>query len=230
MTAKAIDSWWTVLFVDPYATRIAPRLARIEAVTPIRITALAHLLGVVSAVLFATDHLLAGAIVFECRFATDCMDGKVARATGRTSVLGRELDALGDLVLVSANLGALALARADSPAGYVVATVLVGVYLASFHLHEVRARLLAEAGRPAFVEDVVRTSYGAFMAERRLYPMPSSVDLEHLALVIGPLLLAVGIDVVDATLICAAGFFALQALRYLVAGLRIASTLDRGPV
>lgn len=218
---KPIDSWWTVLFIDPIATRAAPVLARRPSITPTRITAAAHLLAVASALLFANGLILAGAIVFEIRFVLDCVDGKVARITGSSSRFGRLLDAFGDRVLVTANLAALGWSHAP-----LTGLVLAGAYPLSHHLLEVRDATLAEVGRTKRVERTVQGGWGAAMARRRLYPMPTSIDAEHLALFVGPLVQTLGVHALTGTLWVVSAFFVWQCARYLVGLLHAAAAVD----
>lgn len=218
---KPIDSWWTVLFVDPIATRVAPVLARRPSVTPARITAVAHILAIASALLFANGLILAGAILFEIRFVLDCVDGKVARITGSSSTFGRLFDAFGDRVLVTVNLAALGWSHAP-----LTGLVLAGAYPLSHHLLEVRDATLAEAGQTKRVDRTVRGGWGAAMARRRLYPMPTSIDAEHLALFVAPLVQSLGVDALTGTLWVVSAFFVWQCARYLVGLLRAAAAVD----
>lgn len=222
---KPLDAWWTVLFVDPIATRVVPGLARRSWVSPTRITVLAHLLGVASAALFATGHLGWAALVFEVRFVLDCIDGKLARATGRSSVFGQLLDAFGDRVLVMANVVALGWSR--SPAAVVL---LVASYPLQFHLFESREQLLAERGEAKASTRLMARGWGAALARRRLYPMPISVDVEHLLLVVAPLVWVAGADLVTPALWVTTAYFLLQCLRYGLGLLRTAAALDRAAV
>lgn len=218
---KPVDSWWTVLAVDPIAVRIVPFLARRAPVTPSRVTLVAHLLGIVSAVLFARGQLVAGALVFQVRFLCDCVDGKLARITGQSTLFGRDLDAWGDRILVMVNLGAL---------GWTVdplaTLIIVGAYPVSFHLLEVRDQVLREAGRRPQHVRMRDEGYGAFMARHRLYPMPSPIEAEHLALFAAPLLAAAGVDLLAPVFWIVAAFFVLQGARYLVTTLRTGAAVD----
>lgn len=218
---KPVDSWWTVLAVDPIAVRIVPVLARRSSITPSRVTLVAHLLGIVSAVLFARGHLVAGALVFQVRFLCDCIDGKLARITGQSTLFGRDLDAWGDRILVMVNLGAL---------GWTVdplaTLIIVGAYPVSFHLLEVRDQVLREAGRRPQHIRMRDEGYGAFMARHRLYPMPSPIEAEHLALFAVPLLAAAGVDLLVPVFWIVAAFFVLQGARYLVTTLRTGASVD----
>jgi hypothetical protein len=55
-TCKPLDSWWTVLLVDPYATRLVRLVAPWHRVTPDRLTALAAVFGAGAAACFVAGH------------------------------------------------------------------------------------------------------------------------------------------------------------------------------
>jgi phosphatidylglycerophosphate synthase len=88
---------WQRLVVDPLATPVAARLARMDHVTPNRVTGVAFLLAIASAACFATGHFRIAGVLFLLRFYTDCLDGKVARAQGRSSARGAALDLAADV-------------------------------------------------------------------------------------------------------------------------------------
>jgi phosphatidylglycerophosphate synthase len=92
---KSRDSWWTVLLVDPLASRLVQVAVRFRWITPNRLTVASFLVGVAAALCFAqADYrwLVAGAMLFHLSFVFDCMDGKIARLTGTGSVFGAWLD------------------------------------------------------------------------------------------------------------------------------------------
>lgn len=94
-TYKSRDAWWTVLLVDPLASRLVRLAAPYRWITPNRLTVTAFLLGVAAAACFAVaDYpwLVAGAALFHLSFLVDCMDGKIARLKGMGSVFGAWLD------------------------------------------------------------------------------------------------------------------------------------------
>lgn len=219
---KPLDAWWTVLFVDPIAVRVVPPLARTTWATPTRVTVAAHVLGIVSALLFAADLLVAGALVFELRFVLDCVDGKLARSTGRSSALGQQLDVLGDQVLTVVNVAALGWSYAP-----LAVLAFAASYSLQFHLFETRERFLGEEVKPS--ARLMQRGWGAALARRRLFPMPTSVDAEHLVLVVAPLLHAAGVELIEPLLWVVAAYFVMQALRYGVGVLRLAAALDRSP-
>lgn len=107
-TRKRRDSWWTVYFVDPVACRVALPVANRTKITPNGLTVFSLVLGAVSALCFATNHLIAGAVVFYLSFMIDCVDGKIARLKGTGTPFGLWLDYVGDRVRVVLCAGGLA--------------------------------------------------------------------------------------------------------------------------
>jgi phosphatidylglycerophosphate synthase len=102
-TEKKRDAWWTVLLVDPVATPLVRWTAKWTRITPNQITWGALLLGIGAAACFAQGDwlwLVAGAVVYHCSFILDCMDGKLARLTGKGSELGGWLDYMFDRIRV----------------------------------------------------------------------------------------------------------------------------------
>ncbi|WP_432160019.1 CDP-alcohol phosphatidyltransferase family protein [Streptomyces sp. NRRL F-5630] len=105
LVQKKRDAWWTVLLVDPLATPLVRLTARYTRISPNQITWAALILGLGSAALFALGDwqwIVLGAVVYHLSFVLDCMDGKVARLTGRGSVFGAWLDYIFDRIRVAA--------------------------------------------------------------------------------------------------------------------------------
>ncbi|TDC61709.1 CDP-alcohol phosphatidyltransferase family protein, partial [Actinomadura sp. GC306] len=104
-TYKARDAWWTVLLVDPLASRLVKFTANRTRITPNQLTVGALVLGLAAAACFAVASwpwLLAGALLYHLSFTLDCMDGKIARLKGTGSVFGAWLDYIFDRVRVLA--------------------------------------------------------------------------------------------------------------------------------
>ncbi|KAB8198077.1 hypothetical protein FH608_004810 [Nonomuraea phyllanthi] len=95
-------------FVDPVACRVALPVANRTKITPNGLTVFSLVLGAVSALCFATNHLIAGAVVFYLSFMIDCVDGKIARLKGTGTPFGLWLDYVGDRVRVVLCAGGLA--------------------------------------------------------------------------------------------------------------------------
>ncbi|XVV08964.1 CDP-alcohol phosphatidyltransferase family protein [Actinoplanes sp. CA-131856] len=104
-TYKEKDAWWTVLLVDPLAARLVKLVAPFRSVTPNRLTVLAFVVGLGSALCFwraSYPWLLAGALLFHLSFVLDCMDGKIARLREESSPFGSWLDYVFDRLRVLA--------------------------------------------------------------------------------------------------------------------------------
>jgi phosphatidylglycerophosphate synthase len=173
-TYKSRDAWWTVLLVDPLASRLVQVVSRFRSVTPNRLTMAAFLLGIGAAACFAQQDyrwLVAGAFLFHLSFVIDCMDGKVARLMGTGSVFGAWLDYVFDrlrvLVCTIALFGGQFARTGDLTylwaAGAVVFLDMFR-YLNALQMgkvkNDMRVRIAESHGdasvRPAFVEETVQ--------------------------------------------------------------------------
>jgi len=95
---KPVDGFFTTFFVSPYSRYIARWAAR-HGLTPNQVTAASFVLGILSAACFATGDrwgLVAGAILLQVAFTTDCVDGQLARYTRQFSEFGAWLDSTFD--------------------------------------------------------------------------------------------------------------------------------------
>lgn len=86
-----------LLFTEPLAVPLAPLLASV-GVHPNVLTFFSLIAGIGSGVLFATGHWAWAAIVFQCSYFFDCLDGKVARLLGIASEFGKKLDFIADSI------------------------------------------------------------------------------------------------------------------------------------
>jgi hypothetical protein len=116
---KANDGFFTTFFVSPYSKYIARWAAR-RGLTPNQVTTVSLGIGLLAALAFATGEragLIAGAILLQIAFTTDCVDGQLARYTRTFSKLGAWLDSIFDRTkeyLVFAGL-AIGASRAGDP-------------------------------------------------------------------------------------------------------------------
>jgi phosphatidylglycerophosphate synthase len=104
-TYKPRDAWWTVLLVDPLASRLVRIVAPHRRITPNMLTTIATVLGLAAAACFAQQTrwwLVAGALLFHVSFVVDCMDGKIARLNGTGSLFGAWFDFVFDRLRVFA--------------------------------------------------------------------------------------------------------------------------------
>ncbi len=188
---------WQRLVVDPLASPVAARLAKLRHVTPNRVTGVAFLFAIASATCFATGHFRVGGLLFLLRFYTDCLDGKVARAQGRSSARGAALDLaadVGGIALVVAALSWRLLDRNDVqewvPGGLLAAMVFYNWVLA--YRKSVASELgLGEGGADQTSQSsvpVVR-HWVAFARRMNMSPVPWALEAEIAMLGLAPLLL-----------------------------------------
>lgn len=100
---KSKDAWWTVLLVDPIASRLVVPVANYTNITPNQISIVSFILGVIAAYNFYLGTglaLITGAILYHISFILDCMDGKIARLKGTGSMFGVLLDIMLDHIRV----------------------------------------------------------------------------------------------------------------------------------
>ena len=195
--AKKRDYWFTVLLTDPVAVPLTTFLAKRRLLTPNQVTMLSLVLGLSVGVFFMTGErwgLIAGGIAFYLAFVTDCVDGKLARATGITSDKGEALDALADGGRrASASLGlglyllndTITVDAAPRDALLIVDRgdvlwLLVYAVLAYYFL-EISG---AEKGEPA---GGVRGVWAQRLAKYRLLPTPGMPDVQAIVFIFGPL-------------------------------------------
>lgn len=103
LTCKKRDAWWTVVLVDPVATRMLIVMARFNFITPNRVTWAALFVGLGSAGFFLKgdmQSLIIGAALYHLSFILDCIDGKLARLKGNGTVFGGWLDYVFDRIRV----------------------------------------------------------------------------------------------------------------------------------
>lgn len=197
--AKKRDYWFTVLLTDPVAVPLTKLLAARRLLTPNQVTMLSLVIGLSVGVFFATGErwgLIAGGIAFYLAFVTDCVDGKLARATGITSDKGEALDALADGGRrASASLGlGLYLWNVVEPArvtiGEPVPLVLVDrseilwllVYVVlAYYFLEISG---AAKGEPA---GGIRGAWAQRLARYRLLPTPGMPDVQAIVFIFGPI-------------------------------------------
>ena len=90
-------SWADYVFAQPFSVPLARLLAHFR-VNPNHITLSTIPFAVTAAILFATNHLIFGAIFFFISYILDTSDGMVARLTNRTTELGSRLDNYTDVL------------------------------------------------------------------------------------------------------------------------------------
>jgi phosphatidylglycerophosphate synthase len=130
---KSDDGFFTTFFVSPYSRYVA-RWAADRGVAPNTVTAAGLAVGLVAAAAFAVGSrpaLVAGAVLLQLAFTLDCVDGQLARYSGRMSALGGWFDAMSDRakeLAVYAGLAAGSVRAFDDPVwGFAVAALALQV-------------------------------------------------------------------------------------------------------
>jgi hypothetical protein len=189
-TYKRRDAWWTVLLVDPVASRLVWLVAPYRWITPNLLTVFATILGVGAAACFwQQDHvpwLIWGAVLFHLSFVVDCMDGKIARLNGTGSMFGAWFDFVFDRIRVILCAFALFGGQYNRTGEQIYLWLAVGVvssdlfrYLNSNQMGRIKtamrsklAEVRGEAARPADAEDVSGEAADDSGAPTPTSPMP----------------------------------------------------------
>ena len=234
-TCKPLDSWWTVLLVDPYATRLVRLVAPWRWVTPNRLTALAAVFGLGAAACFAGPGRwwpVAGALLFHCGFVADCMDGKLARLRDEGSLFGGwcdfMLDRLRAIVCAAALMGGQYLHTGQIRYLWLIALVISCDLLRYLNAGQVTLlREAVERARITYARERSETLGGKAaerpsslggrvkegLAGRRIRThLISGIEFEMAVFVIGPLIGFIGAAALLAAALLA--LFELRIVRY----------------
>jgi phosphatidylglycerophosphate synthase len=176
---KYPDAWWTVVVIDPVAMRVLPHLVDRPRVTPNRISLVSFGFAVLAALAFLDERLILGAVLFELRFFTDCLDGKLARIRGTSSERGAFIDNTCDLIGTAACYAAVGYIAFDD-------TSLAGLGLLPAVLHVAYTWSTLQRSRLGAL-DPDRPRAGGRQVGRRFAPIPYGVDVEALTLFLLPL-------------------------------------------
>jgi hypothetical protein len=169
---KPSDGFFTTHFVSPYSKYIARWAAR-RGLTPNQVTTASALMGLLAAAGFATGErwgMVAGAVMLQLAFTTDCVDGQLARYTRRFSKFGAWLDAIFDRAkeyLAFAGL-AIGASRAGDPVWLLACcaiTIQTIRHMSDFSYGDTQQRSLQVAPQPPL--DQARDSASAAAAARR---------------------------------------------------------------
>jgi phosphatidylglycerophosphate synthase len=201
-TCKPLDSWWTVVLVDPYAVRLVRLVSPWRRVTPDRLTALSAVFGLAAAACFAAPGRwwpVAGALFFHLGFVADCMDGKLARLRGSGSLFGAwcdfMLDRLRAIGCAAALMGGHYLRTGQVRYLWLVALVIALDLLRYLNAGQItqlreeaeRARAAYAIGLPVAPPDSHRGRVKAALAARRIrVHLFSGIEFEMTVFVIGP--------------------------------------------
>jgi len=152
---KASDGFFTTFFVSTYSRYIA-RWAAQRGFTPNQVTTVSLLIGFLAAAAFATGErwgLIAGAILLQAAFTTDCVDGQLARYTRTFSKLGAWLDSIFDRTKEYVCFAGLAIGAAHMgdpvwPLAVAAITLQTARHFSDFSFGAGQTRLVAEVEQP----------------------------------------------------------------------------------
>lgn len=136
---KAHDSVVAVFFAGRVAERLVPGAVRL-GLSPNAITAISFAINAAGAAMLLAGGALAGiaaALLIAAGFVADCLDGQVARVTGRSSDFGAYFDAMTDLLKVFLILIAMGIGSGDG-ALLLAAWSFLWFALCQHHVHVVR--------------------------------------------------------------------------------------------
>ncbi len=97
---KVGDNFWTEVAISPWTKYVASALSKTR-VTPNQVTVFSFLLALSAAACFSLSMQwldILGAVLVFLSFAADCVDGQLARLTGRFTDLGEWLDLTSDRI------------------------------------------------------------------------------------------------------------------------------------
>jgi hypothetical protein len=152
---KATDGFFTTFFVSTYSRYIARWAAR-RGFTPNQVTTVSLFIGFLAAAAFATGErwgLIAGAILLQAAFTTDCVDGQLARYTRTFSKLGAWLDSIFDRTKEYACFAGLAIgaSRAGDPVwtlACIAITLQTARHFSDFSFGAGQTRLMGDVEQP----------------------------------------------------------------------------------
>ena len=169
---KASDGFFTTFFVSTYSRYIARWCAR-RGFTPNQVTTVSLAIGFVAAAAFATGErwgLVAGAILLQAAFTTDCVDGQLARYTRTFSKLGAWLDSIFDRTKEYVCFAGLAIgaSRAGDPVWTLACaaiTLQTARHFSDFSFGAGQSRLIGDIEQPPVERSL--DAGGLAAAERR---------------------------------------------------------------
>jgi CDP-diacylglycerol--glycerol-3-phosphate 3-phosphatidyltransferase len=202
---KYPDAWWTVVAIDPLAMLVLPHLVNRPKVTPNRISLVSFGFAVLALLAFLDERLILGAILFELRFFTDCLDGNLARIRGTSSERGAFIDNTCDLVGTAGCYAAVGYVAFDN-------TSYAGIGLLAALLHVTYTWSTLQRSRLGAL-DPERPRAGGSQVGRRFVPLPYGVEVETLTLFLLPL--TTSLTAMRVGLWVAVTFYAVASLRNL---------------
>ena len=180
---KASDGFFTTFFVSTYSRYIA-RWAAHRGFTPNQVTTFSVLIGFVAAAAFATGErwgLIAGAILLQAAFTTDCVDGQLARYTRTFSKLGAWLDSIFDRTKEYACFAGLAIgaSRAGDPVWTLACaaiTLQTARHFSDFSFGAGQTRLIGDVEQPPVERSLDAAGIAAVERRAQAAVAPTPID------------------------------------------------------
>jgi len=196
---KRRDAWWTVVLVDPIATRLTWAVANRTSFTPNQITLTAFAFGMGAAGCFvqgSAEWLALGALLYHLGFVLDCIDGKIARLKGNGSPFGAWLDFMLDRVRDGICALALALGQFDETGrvayvwlGFSIVALDMLRYLNGPQIAKARRRMATGRRRPGSRKRSSREyRLRRSLVRRRIRPhLFSGIEFQMATFIVAPL-------------------------------------------
>ena len=194
---KAVDSWWTVLVIDPLAVPMTVWIARHTGLTPNAVTAIANVIGLGAGLAFLGGMLWLGALLYQVAFLFDCIDGKLARYKRMSSPVGAFLDWMFDRsmdVYAAVTLAVGGWRQAGDDRLLIAGLMWLGLFCIRYLMVQRRHVLLGFGREPeeSVRQSVARGGLGRrwleFCRRHRLYPVPSNIEIFLVTFTVFPLL------------------------------------------
>jgi len=185
---KTNDNFWTTHFITLWSGRIGLALAR-RRVSPNVVTAVSFVLGLLAALLFAVAGrwgALAGAVMLQCSFAADCIDGQIARLNGTGTKAGMMLDWWSDRVKdVAVTWGLVVGASADGSGAWRWGVLLLA--LITVRAHVTQSFEFHRSDRPPNTSEATAKLSGArhWLSSVLMHPYGDRVGLTSIGVAVG---------------------------------------------
>ena len=181
---KKYDAWWTVLVADKFALPLTYFFANYTKITPNQISILKFLIKLCSAYLFLKGdykYLLIGAFLYEIAFIFDCVDGKLARVTGKITKFGKIFDIFEDHLSYIFLSICLALGQKINLA-YPLISIFLILLNDFYDFKKSEAKHYLEER-----EYILPQKFVNFLRKRRMIPIPSTIEATHVLFFFSPI-------------------------------------------
>ena len=175
---KNPDAWSTVLLFDRLAVPLVVRIHRhFRLLSPNHLTALSLIVFCISLIFLFTGRTLVASLMMLASSLLDCMDGKLARLSSRSSTFGKYLDFTVDILIHTLGFIGISVwyvSEENLPSAYLI--LLWSFYFGVMHTRSLRSNR-TRTHLPN-LEPTHPTAWSDFCARNRLIKNPlSDVDM-----------------------------------------------------